>query len=120
LHHEDLSLPSCSARLQGEPLRKSTLIVETSCYPICKAAIAGKGQEAFAGKCGGVVDALIFYGRLNRGGWSVLSPTEPIQPVGQRVVVLYLERRSELPHLDFKVLALRAVQEAWPCSKPPR
>ena len=82
--------------------------------PHCKAAIARKELSVFAGQCGGVIDALIFMGSSIEGSGRFCPP--PIPPVqGLRVVVLYMERHPELLHLDFKVLALRALQEAWPC-----
>jgi hypothetical protein len=83
--------------------------------PHCKAAIARNDLTVFSGQCGGVIDALIFTGSSIEGSGRFCPP--PIPPVqGLRVVVLYLERHPALLHLDFKVLALRALQEAWPCS----
>ena len=82
--------------------------------PHCKAAIASTGLSVFTGQCGGVIDALIFMGSSIEGSGRFCPP--PIPPVqGVRVVVFYMERHPELLHLDFKVLALRALQEAWPC-----
>ena len=83
--------------------------------PPCKAAVAGK-PDVWAGECGGVIDALIWIAPALEESNRFCPPLMPSQQ-SQRVVVLYMERHPEQLHRDFKALALRALQEAWPCPK---
>jgi hypothetical protein len=59
---------------------------------------------------------LLLHGSSIEGSDRFCPPRVPPQQA-QRVVVLYMEQHPEQLHLDFKVLALRALQQAWPCPK---
>ena len=88
--------------------------------PPCKAAIegpsAGPRLNVWAGQCAGVIDGLKWIGSSIEGSDKFCPPRVPPEQA-QRVVVRFMEQHPEQLHLDFKVLALRALQQAWPCPK---
>ena len=89
--------------------------------PNCKAAmvgsIAGERLNVWAGRCAGVIESLTWTGSSIEGS-NRFCPPQPV-PTEQalRVVILYMEQHPKQLHLDLKVLALRALQQAWPCPK---
>jgi hypothetical protein len=89
--------------------------------PHCKAALegasAGPRLNVWAGQCAGVINGLRWIGSSIEGGDKFCPPQRVPPAQEQRVVILYMEQHPEQLHLDFKVLALRALQQAWPCPK---
>jgi hypothetical protein len=67
----------------------------------------------------GIVKGIAFmatsvWGRSQRG---MCADIPPNATAGQMVLVVikFIESRPDLMHLDFRFLALAALQEAWPC-----
>ena len=84
--------------------------------PYCKASIAGD-LNVWVGRCAGVIEALIWIVSSIEGS-DRFCPPRPLPPKqAVRVVVPYMEQHPDQLHLDIKVLALRALQQAWPCPK---
>ena len=73
-------------------------------------------------QCAGVIGDLISIGPSIEGSGRFCPPVVPPRQTlmaGLMVLGLYLQRHPEQSHLDShldcKVVALRALQEAWPC-----
>ena len=64
-----------------------------------------------AGRCIGLMQGLGFASRL----FGVCPPDEVTLSQRARVAVTYVEARPERMHEDFRVLAVEAMQKAWPC-----
>lgn len=86
--------------------------------PACKAFIANGGDyppigAGEAGRCVGLMRGL-WYARLPFGS---CPPAEVTWGQMVRVAITYIEARPERMHEDFGVLAVEAMQKAWPCKK---
>jgi len=87
--------------------------------PYCKSFLAqdlsrsDREKNFYAGLCAGSITAFTFVGRsLNKG---FCFPEGATNGQMVRVVVAYIEARPARMHEDFRVLALEALREAWPC-----
>jgi hypothetical protein len=84
--------------------------------PACKAFIADDAPRDIyvlfeAGRCVGLMQGLGYASRLV----GVCPPAEVTFAQMARVAVTYFEARPERTHEDFRVLAIEAMQKAWPC-----
>src|SRR5215469_4304261 len=84
--------------------------------PGCKAFIADDAPRDIyvlfeAGRCIGLMQGLGYASRLV----GVCPPAEVTFAQKARVAVTYIEARPERMHEDFRVLAVEAMQKAWPC-----
>jgi hypothetical protein len=83
----------------------------------CKAFLAGTNGFA-SGRCVGIVEAIAMMAQAaSRSQITryVAIPTEVTAEQAIRVVVTYIEERPSRMHESFKLLALEAVLNAWPC-----
>jgi hypothetical protein len=85
--------------------------------PYCKKLIEGKSYGVWEGQCGGLISSLAWVGGLLATESRFCPPKDATALQSQRVVVRYLEQYPEFLHLDFRALALTALQRAWPCGK---
>jgi hypothetical protein len=83
--------------------------------PACRDFLNGNTRDALAqGMCAGIVRAMFFYGKTR---FEFCRPDEAPIGQGMRVVVAYIEQRPARMHEPFEVLALDALQQAWPCGR---
>jgi hypothetical protein len=82
-----------------------------SYLPGCEAALRGEANLA-AGRCIGVMEGLAVLGPLN----VFCAPDTTSTSQWMRVVLKFIKDRPERMHQDFRVLAVEALKEAWPCS----
>ena len=87
-----------------------------SMLPACKAFIADDSPRDIyvlfeAGRCIGLMQGLGYASRLV----DVCPPAEVTFAQKARVAITYIEARPERMHEDFRVLAVEAMQNAWPC-----
>jgi hypothetical protein len=82
--------------------------------PQCKRFLAVPGKAGFAeGVCAGTITAFAYVGRnLNQ---PFCFPEGVTHEQMVRVVVAYTEARPARMHEKWRVLALEALREAWPC-----
>jgi Rap1a immunity proteins len=83
--------------------------------PHCKQFAMGEHAEVWEGQCGGVISALMFLGTSLNEQSRFCPPKKVTLGQAGRVVVNYMNAHPELLHLDFRGLAVTALQEAWPC-----
>ena len=84
--------------------------------PACAAFIAERAPREIdgvfqAGRCIGLMQGLAYPSRL----FGVCPPDEVTLAEKARVAVTYVEARPERMSEDFRVLAVEAMQKAWPC-----
>lgn len=67
------------------------------------------------GQCVGIIRGLNYLAGLLRQEQRSCSPQGVTVEQLVRVVVVYIERRPQRMHEDFKELTLDALHDAWPC-----
>ena len=107
---------SASAATAVEDASLSADLPAVSMLPACKAFIADDAPRDIyvlfeAGRCIGLIQGLGYSSRLV----GVCPPAEVTFAQRARVAVTYIEARPERTHEDFRVLAVEAMQKAWPC-----
>jgi hypothetical protein len=84
----------------------------------CKNIISQSNADlSLQGVCAGIVDTLIDLGGTLRADMRFCPPKGV--SIMQSILVSnrYMEKHPEMLHINFKVLAIRAFKEAWPCPK---
>src|SRR5262249_3494734 len=109
-----LSASAASAVEDATP--SADYLPAVSMLPACKAFIADDSPRDIyvlfeAGRCIGLMQGLGYTSRLV----DVCPPAEVTFAQKARVAVTYIEARPERMHEDFRVLAVEAMQKAWPC-----
>jgi hypothetical protein len=109
-----LSASAASAVEDATP--SADYLPAVSMLPACKAFIADDSPRDIyvlfeAGRCIGLMQGLGYASRLV----DVCPPAEVTFAQKARVAVTYIEARPERMHEDFRVLAVEAMQKAWPC-----
>jgi Rap1a immunity proteins len=84
--------------------------------PACAAFIAERAPREIdgvfaAGRCIGLMQGLGYASRL----LGVCPPDDVTEVLRARVSVTYVEAHPERMKEDFRVLAVEAMQKAWPC-----
>lgn len=86
--------------------------------PMCRMGIDSDGQlNVWVGQCGGAIAALAYMAPAFEAAERFCPPKGYSVLQARRIVVRYMEQRPEDLHLNYLVLALRAMQKAWPCSR---
>jgi hypothetical protein len=109
------------AALFGEPaLSQSTNPNSGSAYlPACR--VAGQDQDPSpaeitrASYCLGMVAALVGVAPILEPRYRFCFPKDSNTQQAVRVVVAFLDKNPSMLHYDFRIVALIAMREAWPC-----
>lgn len=72
-------------------------------------------NEVWDGECGGTVDSLLFLRESLPDGFKVCHPKGVTSAQAVRVVVNYLQAHPQDLHQPFRILAMTALSQAWPC-----
>jgi Rap1a immunity proteins len=83
--------------------------------PHCKAGLDPATRDALGGGCLGIVGTLSFVSRVLDQGLQFCQPSaiSPEQLLG--TVIDFVETHPERMQEDFRLLALTAMHDAWPC-----
>jgi hypothetical protein len=86
--------------------------------PHCKSVLSDTPRKGTftGGVCAGSITAFGFVSRSLDGEFRFCFPEGVINDQMFRVVVSYIEARPSRMHEDWRVLALEALREAWPCN----
>jgi Rap1a immunity proteins len=87
-------------------------------FAACQKLAAGTDNSTdnfLQGVCGGIVDTLADMKSLLPSHYKFCPPKNVTTEQAVRVVVAYIERRPQRMHESFKLFALEALHEAWPC-----
>jgi hypothetical protein len=88
--------------------------------PFCKKAIIGQSSGPVppeAWLCLGKIDSLRRIRTVLKEEFASCAPDSVTNDQALRVVVKYLEENPKFLHQHFDLLALIAMQDAWPCKK---
>jgi hypothetical protein len=83
--------------------------------PGCRNFIAENNRDLhLLGDCVGTVSTMFYFGETH---FEICAPNGATVGQAVRVVTLYIDRRPERMHENFKAIALEALQQAWPCRR---
>jgi hypothetical protein len=71
--------------------------------------------DVWDGDCGGTVDTLLFLRETLPEGFRVCQPKGVTSAQAVRVVVSYMQSHPQQLHEPFRILAMTALSQAWPC-----
>ncbi|WP_433995616.1 Rap1a/Tai family immunity protein [Bradyrhizobium tropiciagri] len=71
--------------------------------------------DAWDGECSGAISTLTFLGSALPPGYKVCAPKGVTKLQAARVVVNYMLKNPQTLQDPFRVLAMQALTEAWPC-----
>jgi hypothetical protein len=85
--------------------------------PHCMAGVAPDSQDVIGGRCAGIVATLTFVSRVLPDNLKfcqpgVLPPEEVVKAIAK-----FAEANPDTADQDFRLVALAAMREAWPCQE---
>ncbi|MET4423221.1 Rap1a/Tai family immunity protein [Bradyrhizobium sp. RT3a] len=82
----------------------------------CEHYIFKSGQfDVWDGECGGAIATLTFLGNALPEGFKTCPPKGHTKEQAARVVVSYMQNNPQLLNEPFRILAMTALSQAWPC-----
>lgn len=82
----------------------------------CEHYIFKHGQfDVWDGECGGAIATLTFLGNALPEGFKTCPPKGHTKEQAARVVVSYMQNNPQLLNEPFRILAMTALSQAWPC-----
>lgn len=82
----------------------------------CEHYIFKSGQfDVRDGECGGAIATLTFLANALSEGFKPCPPKEHTKEQAARVVVNYMRNNPQLLNEPFRILAMTALSQAWPC-----
>jgi hypothetical protein len=94
------------------PARAEDLNSANYMLPVCKRSL-GTQPLLEEGRCAGFIQGIVF----GMGGRDFCPPNGVTNRQSVAVVVKYIEARPERMHERFGMLAVEAMQAAWPCKR---
>jgi hypothetical protein len=77
----------------------------------------GSHPDVWDGECTGILNTLAFLSRRLPDPWKFCPPNNVNTEQAARIAVKYMEAHPEKLNLNFKVLAMLALVEAWPANE---
>lgn len=71
--------------------------------------------DVWDGDCGGSIDTLLFLGKALPEGFRVCKPNGVTSAQAVRIVVNFMQMNPQQLHEPFRILAMTALSQAWPC-----
>ena|SRR5215204_3395284 len=71
-----------------------------------------KNATPIQGECSGIVSTLLHFGTARL---SICAPQGTTVEQARKAVIDYFDQQPQSRHLDFRDIALNAMQRAWPC-----
>ena len=104
------SLAWSTSAMAAEDTRSAAFML-----PHCKNSLDPSTRDAIGGSCIGIVGTLSFVSRVLDEGLKFCHPSNlpPEQMLGK--VIEFVETHPERMQEDFRLLALTAMHNAWPC-----
>jgi hypothetical protein len=105
---------SCGSALAEEPFIGSANYVMPGCRAVIDEKNVSDGELLNHGLCIGMVFALFDWGTISE---LICPPPQVTIEQTMRVVVRHIDDRPAKMHMRFSLLALEAMQAAWPCKR---
>ena len=82
----------------------------------CEHFVFRNGQfDVWDGECGGTIATLTFLGSALPEGFKTCPPKGYTNEQAARVVVAYMRDNPQLLNQPYRILAMTALSQAWPC-----
>lgn len=82
----------------------------------CEHYVSKNSQfDVWDGECGGAIATLTFLGNALPDGFKTCPPKGHTKEQAARVVVNYMQNNPQLLNEPFRILAMNALSQAWPC-----
>jgi hypothetical protein len=85
--------------------------------PHCKAALAFDAQDPIGGRCMGIVATLSFVSRVLPDNLKFCHPNTATPEQLLQVVIGFAEANPDAIGQDFRLIALAAMHDKWPCQE---
>ena len=106
------SLPAAMAQDARPEIRSAQ-----SMLPQCIVGLAPGAAEPAGGRCAGIITTLSFVSRVLPDNLKFCHPnTETAQQMLQ-VIIKFVELNPEAASQDFRLVALAAMHQKWPCQE---
>lgn len=88
-----------------------------SMLPRCTAVLAPNAQDTTAGRCAGIVATLAFVSRVLPDNLKFCHPNTTTPEQMLQVIVSFVESNADSAAQDFRLIALAALRDKWPCQE---
>src|SRR5215203_2470366 len=104
----------CAIILSAANVLAQEQVIGNVLIQACRAPAASASNIAMPAQreCLGVVSTLLHFGTARL---SICAPQGTTVEQARRVVIDYFDQQPQSRHLDFRDIALLAMQRAWPC-----
>jgi hypothetical protein len=85
--------------------------------PYCMAGLNPSSQEAAGGRCMGVIATLSFVSRVLPDNLKFCHPNAATPEQIVQVIASFAEAHAESLDQDFRLVALAAMRDKWPCQE---
>ncbi|SCB35981.1 hypothetical protein GA0061099_1005404 [Bradyrhizobium yuanmingense] len=87
----------------------------------CEHYITKNGQfDVWDGECGGTIGTLTFLASVLPEGFKTCPPKGYTKEQAARVVVAYMRNNPQILNEPYRILAMTALSQAWPCKSSSR
>ena len=85
--------------------------------PYCMAALNPNAQEPAGGRCMGIIATLSFVSRVLPDNLKFCHPSTATPEQMVQVVSIFVQSNPESGAEDFRLVALAAMRDKWPCQE---
>ena len=85
--------------------------------PHCKAALEPNAQDPIGGRCMGIIATLSFVSRVLPDNLKFCHPNTATPELMLQVVIGFAEANPDAIGQDFRLIALAAMHDKWPCQE---
>ena len=85
--------------------------------PHCTAGLAPDAQDAAGGRCAGIMATLSFVSRVLPDNLKFCHPSAATPELMLQVIASFVEANPDAGGQDFRLVALAAMRQKWPCQE---
>ena len=85
--------------------------------PHCAAGLAPDAQDIAGGRCAGIMATLSFVSRVLPDNLKFCHPNTATPELMLQVVIVFAEANPDAIGQDFRLIALAAMHDKWPCQE---
>ena len=116
-----LLLPALMAAAVAQEPRSETGSAEirsaTAMLPHCAAGLAPDAQDMAGGRCAGIMATLSFVSRVLPDNLKFCHPSATTPEQMLQVITSFVEANPDAGAQDFRLVALAAMRQKWPCQE---
>jgi hypothetical protein len=116
-----LLLPALMASAVAQEPRSETRNAEirnaAAMLPHCAAGLAPDAQDMAGGRCAGIMATLSFVSRVLPDNLKFCHPSATTPEQMLQVITSFIEANPDAGAQDFRLVALAAMRQKWPCQE---